>query len=159
GGQRTAPRPQRRHARRRARAACHLHPGLLSPTDQPVGEHGLAHPGLAKQQYSPAIASPTARQGGGKLGLLTVAADDRHVGGQVHAHTQPHALLTAQVCSTSPRWQYRTGCYIGCRVRRSSNVARSTCQTRVSTADSPVRSSLAALSTESKVGIVPSLVL
>jgi len=37
----------------------------------------------------------SARQRRGKLGLLTVAADDRHVGGQVHAHTQPHALLAA----------------------------------------------------------------
>ncbi|MGB9227940.1 hypothetical protein [Mycobacterium sp.] len=43
------------------------------------------------------MASPSARQRGGKLGLLTVAADDRHVGGQVHPHTQPHALLTARV--------------------------------------------------------------
>ena len=97
GGQRTAPRPQGRHARCRARAAGHLHPSLLSLTDQPVGEHGFAHPGLAKQQRSPPVASPSARQRGGKLGLLTVAADDRHVGGQVHAHTQPHALLTARV--------------------------------------------------------------
>jgi hypothetical protein len=103
-GQRTAPRPQRRHARCRAHAAGHLHPSLLSLTDQPVGEHGFAHPGFAKQQHSPAIASPSARQRGGKLGLLTVAADDRHVGGQVHAHTQPHALLTAGVwqCPAGP---------------------------------------------------------
>src|SRR5262249_56371697 len=64
---------------------------------QPVGEHGFAHPGLAKQQHSPAIPSPSARQRGGKLGLLTVTADDRHVGGHMHAHTQPHPLLTAWV--------------------------------------------------------------
>jgi hypothetical protein len=42
----------------------------------------------------------TGEQRGGKLGLLTVAADDRHIGRQVHAHTQPHALLVARVwCS------------------------------------------------------------
>jgi len=52
-------------------------------------------PGL--REPGPAAEAERARQRGGKLGLLTVAADDRHVGGQVHAHTQPHALLTAWV--------------------------------------------------------------
>jgi hypothetical protein len=86
----------------RPQIAGELSVSLLSLTDQPVGEHGLARPGLAKQQHSPAVASPSARQRGGKLGLLTGVADDRHVGGQVHAHTQPHALLTARVCGAPP---------------------------------------------------------
>ena len=98
GGQRPAPWPQRRHARRRACAAGDLHPRLPGLPGQPVGQHGLAHPGLAQQQHRPAVAGPRACQRRGQLSLLTVAADDRRAdgSGQVHVHTQPHARRTGE---------------------------------------------------------------